>query len=138
VPLEGLRVAAFEAGAAEVAVAGQMVEPGRIGAQPPQLPGVRRPAGKVGQQVAHGTANKPPAGQRGAAGDAVGEHHQPCRTGEPPEAVQRAVQVGQVVQGVDAEDQVEAVRVAEPHQVGVAVGDVRARAAGHRQPDHLG
>jgi hypothetical protein len=59
-------------------------------------------------------------------GDEVGEHHHPCRAGEPSEVVERAVQVGQVVQGVDAEHQAEPVWVGEAHEVGVVVGEVRA------------
>jgi hypothetical protein len=96
---ERLGVAALERGAAEVAVVGQVVEPGGIGAEPEPLARERGLAGKVDQQVADGAADKPPARQRRAAGDAVGEGHQPCRAGEPPEVVERAVQVGQVVLG---------------------------------------
>jgi hypothetical protein len=54
----------------------------------------------------------------------------------PPKPVQRAIQVGQVVQGVDAEHQVEAVRVVELQQIRVVVGDVWAWTAGRGQSDH--
>lgn len=121
---EGGAVPLLEPLPGQVAVAGEVAEERRAGPEP-QPPGGLPPAvaTQVARQVAHGPGQVDPARRRGPLGDVVHQDHRATRRHQPAEVAQGRVEVVQVVEGGDAEDQVEPVRVDEPEQVAGKVAD---------------
>jgi hypothetical protein len=89
-------------------------------------------ASQVGGEVTDRSQPVDPAGWGRPRGHVVDQDHQAARRHEPPQVPQGGLQVGEVVQGGGAEDQVESLPIADRQQVASLVADpgMRSGAAG--------
>ena len=82
-------------------------------------------ASQVSGEVTDRSEPVDPAGRGRPRGDVVDQDHQAPRRHKPAQVPQGGLQVGEVVQGGGAEDQVESLRIAEGQQVADLVADPR-------------
>ena len=80
-------------------------------------------ASQVGGEVTDRAQAVGPAGWGRPGGDVVDQERQASRRHQPAQVVEGGLQVGEVVQGGGAEDQVEPLRVADGQQVAGLVAD---------------